>query len=319
MVYQRICIVTGGSRGIGRGIALELAKHGFTVYITGRNMETLQAVANEVGGNESGGRIHPIECDHANDEQVDKMFETIKHNHQGRLDLLVNNASSSSQFITNNSELSFWDQPDDSWEVFNNVGLRNNFRCTVLASRLMIKKRKGLIINISSVGSLGYMLTPLYGIGKNALDRMARDCAVDLKKYNVAFISLWPFAVKTEYAVNAAVKSNSRIHTSKEALYFLEHGESVEFVGKVVVFLLEDKMIMSKTGKTILTADVAREHALLDDGKRPVDFFCLKDLMNASGFHLTAMLIPEFIRLPRWMVEMILYAMTQEKNESTFA
>ncbi|XP_078486227.1 dehydrogenase/reductase SDR family member 1 [Ciona intestinalis] len=188
----KICLVTGASRGIGRGIALQLITNGATCYITGRDIAKLEAVKAEAKHRGAEGKCIPVQCDHSKDEEIKKLFEQISNEQNGTLDLLVNNAYAAVNYIINNSDDTFWDQPENGWDEINNVGLRNHFMCAIHASRLMVQKRRGLIINISSVGGILYFQTPAYGVGKAAKDRMAKDCAMELEKYNVAYISLWP-------------------------------------------------------------------------------------------------------------------------------
>jgi dehydrogenase/reductase SDR family member 1 len=111
---------------------------------------------------------------------------------------LVNNAYKGVQTIFKNSETKFWEQAPEVWDDINNVGLRNHYICSVYASRLMVKRNKGLIITISSIGSMMYLFNVPYGVGKAACDKLAIDCGIELKKYNVASLSLMVGAVKTE-------------------------------------------------------------------------------------------------------------------------
>ena len=138
--------------------------------------------------------------DHSDDEQVIKLFERIKTENKGRLDVLINNAYAGVEFIGRQSGKKFFvADPAEQWDCINGVGLRNHFLCTVYASRMMVEKKDGLIVNISSPGGLKYLFNVAYGIGKAACDRMAADCAHELKDDNVAMVSLWPGPVKTEY------------------------------------------------------------------------------------------------------------------------
>ncbi|KAJ8302552.1 hypothetical protein KUTeg_018948, partial [Tegillarca granosa] len=182
----KVCIVTGATRGIGKGIALQLGEAGATVYITGR---TLTAKPNDpVGGSlkdtakeieNRGGTCIPVQCDHSKDGDIQKLFDTVKREQNGQLDVLVNNAYAAVNAIAENMGKPFWEQPASMWDTVNNVGLRNHYMCSVEAAKLMVPRKKGLIC-----------------------DRMAADCAFELKKHNVTFISLWPGAVRTENLVH---------------------------------------------------------------------------------------------------------------------
>merc|ERR1711976_579844 len=123
----RVCLVTGASRGIGKGIALQLGEAGATVYITGRSMKnadgsrgTLLETAKEI--EDRGGRCIPVQCDHSKDEDVESLFRQISQEQDGRLDLLVNNAYAAVKAIMEYSGVKFWDQPLSMWDTVNNVG-----------------------------------------------------------------------------------------------------------------------------------------------------------------------------------------------------
>ena len=183
--------MTGACRGIGRGIALQLGQAGATVYITGRTEANLADCAREI--KERGGKPIPVAMDHGVDSDVEKLFERINTEQSGKLDLLVNNAYAGVSTIFNNKGKKFWEtEPVNTWDMINGVGLRGHYICTTLASRLMVPRKSGLIVNVSSSGGLKYLFNVAYGVGKVGCDRMAADCAFELKKSNVAMISLWP-------------------------------------------------------------------------------------------------------------------------------
>ena len=140
--------------------------------------------------------------DHSIDDQVEALFNKIKTETDGRLDILVNNAYAGVDVIFNpgSKKPKFYDlDPAEQWDAINGVGLRNHFICTVHASRMMAERKEGLIVNISSPGGIRYLFNAAYGIGKAALDRMAADCAIEFKDDNITMVSLWPGPVKTEY------------------------------------------------------------------------------------------------------------------------
>ena len=210
----RICVVTGASKGIGRGIAVQLGQAGATVYITGRSVDKLQECAQEI--EKRGGKAVPVAVDHSKDDEVKDLFERIKTENNGRLDVLVNNAYAGVDMISRNAGKKFWvEDPIDQWDCINGVGLRNHFICTTYAARMMVERKDGLIVNVSSFGGLRYLFNVCYGIGKAAKDRMAADCAHELRKSNVTMISLWPGPVKTEYIQENILKADAGT-TSKD-------------------------------------------------------------------------------------------------------
>ena len=148
--------------------------------------------------------------DHSKDEQVEALFNKIKTENNGRLDILVNNAFAGVDVIFNpgNKRSKFYNlDPAEQWDALNGVGLRNHFMCTVYASRLMVKRTEGLIVNISSAGGIRYLFNAAYGIGKAACDRMAADCAIEFRESNITMVSLWPGPVKTEYVQDKLINA----------------------------------------------------------------------------------------------------------------
>ena len=215
----RICVVTGASKGIGRGIAVQLGQAGATVYITGRSVDKLQECAQEI--EKRGGKAVPVAVDHSKDDEVKDLFERIKTENNGRLDVLVNNAYAGVDMISRNAGKKFWvEDPIDQWDCINGVGLRNHFICTTYAARMMVERKDGLIVNVSSFGGLRYLFNVCYGIGKAAKDRMAADCAHELRKSNVTMISLWPGPVKTEYIQENILKADAGTNPKKIMLKY---------------------------------------------------------------------------------------------------
>ncbi|RDD44150.1 Dehydrogenase/reductase SDR family member 1 [Trichoplax sp. H2] len=296
----KVCLVTGATRGIGKGIAVILGEEGATVYITGRTLEakpglsgSLKETAQEIDA--AGGKGIPIQCDHSKDEDIAKLFATIAKEQDGRLDVLVNNAYAGVQAIFDNSRKKFWEQPDNMWDTINGVGLRAHYIATCHASRLMVPRKQGLIVNISSAGGLRYLFNVAYGIGKAGVDRMAADCGYELKKSNVAMVSLWPGPVKTEYV-------SKNLNERDEMKSIFSDAEDPTFSGKAVVAMANDPNIMKKTGKIVTTADLSTEYGFTDiSGNRPSNIRSVKDMLKFSGSNL-APIVPGWIRLPWWVI-----------------
>lgn len=291
----RVTLVTGASRGIGRGIALKLGEAGALVYVTGRTKDAIEEVCQEI--KRRGGEGRPIVMDHGNDDQVEELFERINREQNGKLDLVVNNAYAGVKTSGDNAGKPFWETPAAQvWDSINGVGLRGHYLCTVYASRIMVPRKSGLIINISSGGGLRYLFNCAYGIGKAACDRMAADCGHELKKSNVAMVSLWPGPVKTENIVNN-VLAKGNLSDPKTAMFAA--GESIEFSGKAVVHLASDPNIMAKSGKTVLTADLATEYGFTDEGGVITgDMRSIKFHLNFAGRTTLASFVPAFVRIP---------------------
>ncbi|XP_029971674.1 dehydrogenase/reductase SDR family member 1-like [Salarias fasciatus] len=299
-----VCLVTGASRGIGRGIALQLSEAGATVYITGRQQKTLRQTAEEV--KERGGYCVPVICDSTKDEEIEELFEQIRREQNGRLDLLVNNAYAGVQDIFNNVGKKFWETDPSIWDSINNTGLRGHYFFSVYASRMMVAQGRGLIVTISSFGGLQYLFNVPYGVGKAACDRLAADMAVELKKRGVASVSLWPGAVQTELVSQMILQNEAPSGEESKFKDVFANGETTELSGKCIVNLAKDKNLMSLTGKVLMTCDLARRYGIQDvDGRSVADYTSLKFLLSRSSYlSWLSAVVPSFIRLPRIMLTM---------------
>ncbi|KAL4229911.1 Dehydrogenase reductase SDR member [Mactra antiquata] len=315
----KVCIVTGATRGIGKGIALQLADAGSKVYITGRTLEPVKN--SKIGGSlletaeeirKRGGHCIPVLCDHSNDIDVKSLFEQVEMENDGRLDVLVNNAYSAVDTVIDTIKTDFWELPVDYWDTVNRVGLRNHYICSVYAARLMAPRQHGLILNISSSGGLMYMMNPVYGIGKEACDRMAADCGHELEKHNVAFVSLWPGAIRTEHMVEIFENGDAE----KLASMPMEQIDSVrrtlkktatpEFVGQCIAAMANDPNVMKMNGKIVLLGDLALRYNLKnkEEGHEPSDFTRVNFLLEYGGFDRLAQFVPNLVRIPKWIVHL---------------
>lgn len=264
---DQVAVVTGASRGIGKGIALALAEQGATVYVTGRTVTpgsyplpgTVGETAAEV--TRRGGKGIAVQVDHANDEQVAALFEQVKRE-QGRLDILVNNAFSLPEDLT--APEPFWEKPLSNWEMID-VGVRSNFVAAWHASKIMAPQKSGLIVAISGYTGVAYTYGVVFGTSKSAVDRMARDMAVELKPYNVASISLWQGLTLTERAERnlAQIPGLDKGSATQPA-----NGCSPEFPGRVIAALASAPDTIKHSGGTFITAELAQEYGVTDiDGK----------------------------------------------------
>ena len=263
---DRVMLITGASRGIGRGVAVALAAAGSTVYFTGRTIRaglaplpgTLHETAAEI--ERRGGKAVPVACDHRDDGQVQELFARIARD-SGRLDLLVNNVT----VIPDELVLpgGFWEKPL-AMQALLDVGLRSHYVASWHAARLMVAQGEGLIAMISSPGARCYMHGPAYGAGKAGIDKMAADMAVDLRKRGVAALSLWAGMTLTERS-HAAMQAHPGQYDA-----FAAHAASPEFVGRVLDALMRDPGLMARSGKTWIAAELALELAVQDvGGKQP--------------------------------------------------
>ena len=267
----RVAVVTGASRGAGKGIALALGEAGLTVYVTGRSQRegdaalpgTVQATADAV--TQAGGRGIAVVCDHGADAQVAALFEQVQAE-QGRLDLLVNNACTIPDELTQPGP--FWHKPLHMLDLLN-VGMRSHYVASWHAARLMAAQGSGLIVHTSSYGSVCYMHGPAYGAGKAAVDKMAHDMALDLRSHGVAVVSLWMGLLRTE-RTERALQDPEMARKYAASVPFME---SPQFSGRVVAALLDDPKLLQRSGKVWIAAELALELAVTDiDGGQPPSY-----------------------------------------------
>ncbi|CAF0923213.1 unnamed protein product [Adineta ricciae] len=299
----RVALVTGGTRGIGKGIAVELGAAGALVYVTGRTMKSsdgksgsLEETAEAI--RQRGGKCIPVRVDHENMDEVEELFKRIAKEQDGRLDILVNNAYKGVEPILASSGKSFWEVEPSLFDDINNVGLRNHYYCTVHAARLMVPRKQGLIVVISSAGGLRYLFNVPYGIGKAACDRMAADTGTELRKHNVASISLWPGAVFTE-----TIQASENSVGFRKMLEKYGKPETAEYAGRIIAHLAQNPSVMDYSGKIVLTADYGDAHSIVDsDGQPAVNIRSFSFLVRqAPALRWLAGWIPGFLKLPYWL------------------
>ncbi|MEV6766578.1 SDR family NAD(P)-dependent oxidoreductase [Streptomyces sp. NPDC051105] len=280
----KVAVVTGASRGVGRGIALALGDAGATVYVTGRSTRdggrtedlpgTVEDTADEV--TRRGGTAVALRCDHSVAADNEALAERIKTD-CGRLDLLVNNAwggyerSAEVRF-----DAPFWDQPMWRYDLFE-ASLRGQYDVTRRLVPLMIPQQSGLVVGISFSDGDIYLGQVGYDVFKSASDRMCRGFASDLRKRGVAAVSLHPGFVRTERVAAAWEMMGSGPAS-------VVH--SPEYVGRAIAELLADPNVMERTGKVLSTGDLAVEYGFDDvDGRRPPAFRLEGRMSLATRMH----------------------------------
>jgi len=264
MLKDRVCLVTGASLGVGKGIAIALGAGGATVYVTGRSARksdnpfggTVSATADEV--TRRGGRGIAVVCDHADDNQTRSLFKRIEEE-SGRLDIHVNNAIALPDGLTDPGP--FWKKPLEFTRIFD-VGLRSTYVVSYYAAPLLIRQG-GLVVNTSSPGSRAYIHGPAYGATKAGSDKMGHDMAYDFKPHGVAVISIWLGLVKTEKVMQVDV-------TKSKYGPFLAAAESPEFGGRIICAVFDDPKRMELSGQVFIAAELAERFGVKDvDGVQP--------------------------------------------------
>jgi NAD(P)-dependent dehydrogenase (short-subunit alcohol dehydrogenase family) len=246
----QVALVTGASRGVGRGVALGLAHAGAKVFATGRSATHA----------ELGSDITAIVCDHTDDLAVANVFRQIEDT-TGRLDILVNVAWGGYERMVEDGQFTFiapfWKQPMWRWDAMVTAGVRAAFVASQHAARTMVEARRGLIVHISSWAARKHIANTLYGVAKAATDKMTTDMAHELKSHNVTVVSLYPGLVRTELVLAAGV-------------FDLSNSESPEFIGRAVAALASDPDVLRRTGTVLVAAALAEEYGFTDiDGRQP--------------------------------------------------
>jgi NAD(P)-dependent dehydrogenase (short-subunit alcohol dehydrogenase family) len=251
-LQNKVVVVTGGSRGVGKGVARQLSERGARVFVTGRSEADLQQIGEHVVG---------IRCDHRVDAEVDAAFERVARE-AGGLDILVNNVWGGYERMIDQGQFTwgkpFWEQPLWRWDSMFEAGVRAHYHASQLAAPKMIDRHAGLIVNISFWAAQKHLANVAYGVSKAATDKMTFDMAHELKPHGVAVVSLYPGLVRTEKVMEAA------------AFLDMSNSESPEFIGRAVAALAGDADVIRHTGKVLIAAALAQEYGFTDlDGKTP--------------------------------------------------
>jgi NAD(P)-dependent dehydrogenase (short-subunit alcohol dehydrogenase family) len=250
---MKTALVTGASRGVGRGIAISLAEAGYQVFATGRRIVEADLPAGVIR----------IPCDHLVDAQTAAAFDRIA-TEAGTLDLLVNSCWGGYEHMVENNEFTwvrpFWQQPDHRWTSMMDAGVRAAFVCGRHSARMMVPRKQGLIVNISFWAARKYLSNAIYGVAKAAVDKMSADMAHELRPHGVAAISLYPGLVRTELVKEAAAAG----------WLDLSNSESPEFIGRVIAALAADPALLERSGQVVVAAAAASEFGVTDiDGRQP--------------------------------------------------
>jgi dehydrogenase/reductase SDR family member 1 len=245
-------LVTGASRGVGRGVATALADAGYDVFATGRTIERAELPS----------AIVRLTCDHQRDPDTEAAFARVAA--AGRLDLLVSASWGGYERMVEDGAFTwmrpFWEQPLHRWTSMMDAGVRAAYVCAAHAARLMVPAKRGLIVNISFWPAQKYIGNVVYGISKAATDKLTYDIAHELRPHGVAALSLYPGLVRTESVLAAA----------KQGWLNLSNSESPEFIGRVTAALAADPNLLERSGTVVVAADAAARYGVTDvDGRQP--------------------------------------------------
>jgi NAD(P)-dependent dehydrogenase (short-subunit alcohol dehydrogenase family) len=266
----KVCVVTGASRGGGRGIAQVLGEAGAVVYVTGRSVQgelavpdmpsTLEETAAMV--NERGGMGIPVRCDHTDDAQVQALFERVQ-GEQGRLDVLVCNAWGGYMPYAEHLEWGrhpFWEQSMQRWDGMFTAGLRAHLVTCRFGLPLMLPYPGGLVVLTTFTQGKRYLGNVFYDVAKNAVCRMASGLAEELADHEIAVVALSPGWMLVERMTGLSERERAQT-------------ESVEYLGRAVAALAADPAVIRRSGRTYAVGELAREYNFTDhDGRQPTPY-----------------------------------------------
>ena len=259
-----VAVVTGASRGAGRGIAVALGERGYKVYVTGRSVRegdavlpgTIGATAAQVSA--AGGEGVAVQVDHADDSAIAALFERVA-DESGRLDMLVNNVAALHDDLVRPGP--FWEKSLGLSGILE-VGLRSHYVASWHAARLMVPAGRGLVAFTSSFGSVCYMHGPAYGAQKAGVDKFAADMGVDFRGTGVAAVSLWMGPLLTERSTRTLAEHPEQYEK------FMAEAETPEFNGRVLAAILADPDRETLNGQTLITAEIAARYGITEAGGR---------------------------------------------------
>ncbi len=275
-----IAVVTGASRGGGRGIAIELGAAGATVYVTGRSTSTSPASTYDAflakapfdvmpgtidetaaAVTSAGGVGIPVRCDHTDAAQVRALFARVERE-QGRLDLLVNNAWGGHESLTAETlDRPFWEQPLEHWDSMFDHGVRNHLVACQAAAPLFVTQKRGLIVATTFWDRGRYIKGNLfYDVAKSALNRIAFGVAEELRAHGVTSLAVAPGWMRTEIILAAF----STDEAGWKDIPPLSRTESPRYLGRAVAALAADPGVHARTGQVLYAGNLAGEYGFTD-------------------------------------------------------
>ncbi|MCH5584072.1 SDR family NAD(P)-dependent oxidoreductase [Shimazuella sp. AN120528] len=266
----KIALVTGGSRGAGRSIAVELGKAGATVYVTGRSSKgsstnnwpgTIDDTVSQI--EEAGGKGIAVRCDHTNDAETEAVINQIR-SEQGKLDILVNNVWGGHDLWSDAKAKPFWDFSLKQWDTMFTAGVRAQLATNYFAIPLLREQQHGLIVHTTFWDQDKYTGTFYYDLAKNALTRMAYGLSIELKQDHIPVVAVSPGWMRTELVL-LGFQTDEQHWQEIDAL---KNTESPHYIGRAITALANDPKIMDKSGQVLKVGDLAKEYGFTDiDGR----------------------------------------------------
>jgi NAD(P)-dependent dehydrogenase (short-subunit alcohol dehydrogenase family) len=268
----KVALVAGATRGAGRGIAVELGAAGATVYCTGRSVrgqttgrpETIDDTAELV--TKAGGKGIAVRVDHTKPLEVETLIGRINKEQHGHLDIVVND-------IWGGDELAQWGVPFWAHDLDNGLkmldrAINTHIITSHYAAPLLVKRKQGIIFEITDGKTYDYRGTFFYDLVKVTVMRMAKTMAIELEPHNVAAIAVTPGFLRSEAMLGDLTEENWRERVKEDK--FFAFSETPHYIGRAIVALAADPKVMTKTGQTLATWDLAEEYGFSDiDGTQP--------------------------------------------------
>ncbi|MBU5213162.1 SDR family oxidoreductase [Heyndrickxia oleronia] len=264
----KVALVTGGSRGAGRGIAIELGKAGATVYVTGRSTQgnstnawpgTIDDTVSEMEAH--GGTGIAIRCDHTNDTETESVINQIRKE-QGKLDILINNVWGAHDLGVDAKP--FWELPLKHWDTMFTAGVRAQLATNHFAIPLLRENRQALIVHTTFWDDHKYTGQFYYDLAKNSLVRMAYGLSIELKQDNIAVLAVSPGFMRTELVLQHHHVAEENWQEAVE----LKDSETPHYIGRAITHLASDANVIEKSGKAYRVGDLAKEYNFTDiDGR----------------------------------------------------
>ena len=271
----KVALVTGASRGAGRGIAFELGKAGAIVYVTGRSSSkkstnnwpgTINDTASLI--NEAGGTGIPIRCDHTIESEVKSLIQQIDKE-QGKIDIIVNNVWGGNELAI--EQKPFWELSTKHWNTMFTSGVQAQLITNHYAIPLLRKHKTGIIIHTTFWDENKYIGHFYYDLAKNAINRMTFNLAMELKKDGIAVIAVSPGWMRTELVLKEFATDENHWHKIDE----LKQTETPHYIGRAVTSLATDKMVMKKSGSVQKVGELAKEYKFTDIDGRYIPSFII--------------------------------------------
>ncbi|KAF3888473.1 MULTISPECIES: SDR family oxidoreductase [Nostocales] len=271
----KIAVVTGATRGAGRGIACMLGEAGATVYCTGRSVrgkpatgnrpETIEETAEMV--NAWGGVGIPVQVDHTVEEQVKSLFEQIK-SEQGQLDILVNDIWGGDTLMEWGKP--FWEQSLSNGLLMQQRGIHTHIITSHYAIPLMVERKQGLIVEVTDGDSLGYRGNFFYDLAKVSIIRLAYAMSKELLPYNITSVAVTPGFLRSEAMLEhfGVTEANWQEGAKKDPHFIAS--ETPFFIGRAIAALAADPEVKQYSGKVLSSWNLSTKYGFTDiDGRKP--------------------------------------------------